>query len=215
MADKSKGTSPFLMMMLSMFLLLFIMTNPALRDLLGRIAGTILYPMIGFNYRYPVLTIFLAGTIVIIISTTIRHFSMDWIEMAKMQKIMSKWQKEYRKAKLKNNTYKIKKLEKIQPELMKKQTEVSTKQMKIMPVTMLIFIPVFMWMWERFFSKVSYHYFAAPWASHIDFFGNPFIFANWILLYMLLSIPLTQVLQYLLKTISWRKKLIQVKEEVS
>jgi uncharacterized membrane protein (DUF106 family) len=209
MADK--GTSPFLMMLVFLLVIL-VLFDPGIRNLLTVIAGGILDPIIGLDSKYPVLTIFLAATIVIIITTLIRHFSTDWMEMAKTQRIMSKWQKEYREARLKNNTYKIKKLQKIQPELMKRQTKMSGKQMKLMPITMLIFIPIFAWIWT-FLSGIPYHYFVVPWASHVDFFNrHAIMFYNWILLYMILSIPLTQVLQYLLKIISWRKKLIQVKE---
>jgi uncharacterized membrane protein (DUF106 family) len=191
---------------------ILVLFDPGIRNLLTVIAGGILDPIIGLDSKYPVLTIFLAATIVIIITTLIRHFSTDWMEMAKTQRIMSKWQKEYREARLKNNTYKIKKLQKIQPELMKRQTKMSGKQMKLMPITMLIFIPIFAWIWT-FLSGIPYHYFVVPWASHVDFFNrHAIMFYNWILLYMILSIPLTQVLQYLLKIISWRKKLIQVKE---
>ncbi|NIA11048.1 MAG: DUF106 domain-containing protein [Nitrospiraceae bacterium] len=191
----------FVVLMFSMFILF----DPNLRSLTGSIVGAVFFPLLGFNYHYPVLTIFLAGSVVIIISTLVRHFTTDWIEMAKNQEIMSKFQKEYRKARLENNKYMIKKLEKLQPTIMKKQTTASSKQMKIMPVTLLIFIPVFTWIWD-FLGSTTHYYFDVPWAMHVGLFDKSVLFANWILLYMLLSIPLTQVIQYLFKYISWSER---------
>ena len=191
----------FMVLMFSMFVLF----DPNLRSSTGNAVGVVFSPLFGFDHRFPVLTIFLAGSVVIIISTLVRHFTTDWIEMAKNQEIMSKFQKEYRKARLENNKYMIKKLEKLQPTIMKKQTAASSKQMKIMPVTMLIFIPVFTWIWD-FLSGTTHYYFDVPWAIHVSLFDKSVLFANWILLYMLMSIPLTQVIQYLFKFVTWSER---------
>jgi uncharacterized membrane protein (DUF106 family) len=193
-----------LILMLTFFLLLMILFNPTLRDSLADGVGVVFFPLLGFNYHYPVISVFMAGSIVIIISTVLRHFSIDWMEMAKMQELMSKFQREYREARTSKNTYKIKKLEKMQPQLMQKQSRVAGGQMKLMPITMLIFIPIFTWIWT-FLSSVPHHYFTVPWSDTTNFFDRHVLFFNWILLYMLLSIPLTQVMQYLLKIISWSK----------
>lgn len=198
-----KRSSP-MMTLMGFFILLMILFNPTLRNGLAEAAGAVLFPIIGFNHQYPVLTIFTAGSIVIAISTTLRHFTMDWKEMAKMQKIMSKFQREFREARANKNTYKIKKLEKLQPKMMQRQSETAGGQMKLMPITMIIFIPVFTWIW-LFLSNVSHFYVTVPWASNVNLFDRYVIFFNWILLYMLLSIPLTQVLQYVLKLVSWSK----------
>lgn len=201
MAQKQQSS---LLFFLALMFAIFVLFDPNLRASLGNAVGVAFTPLIGFNHHYPVLTIFLAGSIVIIISALIRHFTTNWIEIARNQAILSKFQKEYRKARLSNNKYMIKKLQKIQPEIMKKQGEISSKQMKMMPVTLLIFIPIFTWIWD-FLLGTSHYFFDVPWATHVNFFGKYAIFPNWILLYMLLSIPLTQVIQYLLKTISWRR----------
>ncbi len=200
MAAKKQQSSLlfFMVLMFSMF----VMFDPNLRASMGNAVGTVFFPLFGFGYKFPVLTIFLAGSIVIIISTLVRHFTTDWIEMAKNQEIMSKFQKEYRKARLSNNKYMIKKLEKLQPKIMQKQTAASSRQMKIMPVTLLIFIPVFTWIWD-FLMGTTHYYFDVPWSAHVCLFDKYALFPNWILLYMLLSIPLTQIVQYIFKMLSW------------
>jgi len=209
MADQKQQSSLlfFMVLMFSMFVLF----DQNLRSSMGNAVGMVFSPLFGFHHQFPVLTIFLAGSVVILVSTIVRHFTTDWIEMAKNQEIMSKFQKEYRKARLENNKYMIKKLEKFQPTIMQKQTAASSKQMKIMPVTMLIFIPVFTWIWD-FLSGATHYYFDVPWAMHVNLFGKSVLFANWILLYMLLSIPLTQVIQYLFKFIAWSERRAKVHE---
>jgi uncharacterized membrane protein (DUF106 family) len=204
MAQQKQQSSSMLFFFILMLALL-VLFDEGLRNSLAGAVGTVFFPLLGFKYQYPVLTIFLAGSIMIFITTVIRHFTMDWIAMAKNQAVMSKFQKEYRKARLENNTYKIKKLEKIQPDLMRKQTNVSSKQMKIMPITFIVIIPVFTWIWD-FLMRSTYYYVDVPWSMHVDMFSRTAIFPNWILLYMLLSIPLTQVIQYILKMISWQER---------
>jgi len=193
----------FLLLMIAMLVIF----DPRIRGALGSAVGVIFFPLFGFNYHYPVLTIFIAGSIVIIISAVLRHFATNWIEMARMQHMVSEFQKKYREAMKSQNKYMIKKMQKMQTEIMKMQSEVSAKQMKLMPITLFIFVPVFTWLWE-FLMKSPHHYFDAPWHLHISFFDNPVLFPNWILLYMLLSIPLTQVVQYILR-IKWERRLSQ------
>ena len=52
----------------------------------------------------------------------------------------------------------------------------------------------------------TYYFVDLPWGMHVSMFGKTAIFPNWILLYMLLSIPLTQVIQYVFKMISWKER---------
>lgn len=207
-AQKQQSSLLFFVVLMFSMLILF---NQNLRTSMGNAVGMVFFPLLGFGYRFPVLTIFLAGSVVIIISALVRHFTTDWIEMAKNQEILSKFQKEYKEARLSNNKYMIKKLEKMQPKLMQKQGEMSSKQMKIMPITLIIFIPIFTWIWD-FLTGTTHYYFDVPWAIHVNCLDKYLIFPNWILLYMLLSIPLTQVIQYLLKVLSWSEWRAKVNE---
>ena len=197
MAKQQSSMGFFLLLMIA----LLILFDPRTRTWLANIVNYAFFPIFGFDYKYPVLTIFLAGSIVIILSALIRHFSTNWVEMAKMQDMVSFFQREYREAIKSQNKYKIKKLKKLQTEIMKKQSEVSSQQMKLMPITLIIFVPIFTWMWE-FLIKLAesgYHYYIdVPWKLHVSLFTSH-VLPNWILLYSLLSIPLTQIIQYLLR----------------
>ena len=201
MAKQQSSMGFFLLLMLS----LLILFDPNIRAALGNAVGVIFFPIFGFNYKYPVLTIFLAGSIVIIISALLRHFTTNWVEMAKMQHVVAEFQKKYREAMRSKNKHIMKKMQKMQMEIMKMQSEISSKQMRLMPITLLIFVPVFTWIWDFLMSPQLHHYFDTPWHLHVSFFDNPILFPNWILLYMLLSIPLTQIIQYLLR-LKWIKE---------
>jgi len=198
MAKQQSSSMGFFLLLMIAMLILF---DPRMRSWMAGIVNYVFFPLFGFNYKYPVLTIFLAGSVVIVISTLIRHYTTNWVEMAKMQDMVSFFQREYRKAIKSQNKYMIKKLQKLQGEIMKKQSEVSTQQMKIMPITLIIFVPIFTWIWEFLIdlAKNGYHYYIdVPWKLHVSLFTSH-ILPNWILLYSLLSIPLTQIVQYLLR----------------
>lgn len=183
------------------FLVLF---SPELRDQLGRGVGYAFDPVIGFGGDYPVLTILIAGTVMVLLTTLLRHFTTDWIEMAKAQAYMREFQKEFSKARKENNTYKLKKLQDKQPEVLLKQQEMSTKQLKNMPLTMIVVIPLFAWL-LLFVSQLDHPYYAAPWNPSVDMFGTT-LFPHWILLYMCLSIPLGALVQKTMKYLSWKER---------
>ncbi|KAA0013947.1 MAG: DUF106 domain-containing protein [Thermoplasmata archaeon] len=200
MAKQQSSMGFFLLLMIS----LLIIFDPRLRASLGAAVGAVFYPLFGFGYKYPVLTVFIAGSIVIVISAIVRHVAVDWVEMAKVQEMVSAFQKKYREALKSQNKYMIKKMQKMQAEIMAKQSKVSSEQMKLMPITLIIFVPIFTWIWE-FLMNTPHYYFDVPWSFHVSFFKSSFIFPNWILLYMLLSIPLTQVVQYVLR-LKWQRR---------
>jgi uncharacterized membrane protein (DUF106 family) len=204
MAQKQQSSMGFFLLLMITLLIIF---DPRIREGLGSAVGAAFYPLFGFGNSYPVLTIFIAGSIVIVISAFIRHITMDWIEMAKTQQMVSAIQKKYREALKSQNKYQIKKMQSKQQEMMKMQGQVSSKQMRSMPITLLIFVPIFSWIWS-FLMDSPHYYFDTPWSLHVNFFGNPVLFPNWILLYMLLSIPLTQIIQYILR-LKWKKPSLQ------
>lgn len=186
-------------------IVLFIMFNEELRNQLGDWVGLVLNPAIGFGGRYPVLTIMIAGTIMVLATTLIRHFTTDWLEQARFQSYMRSFTKELSTARKENNTYKMKKLQDRQPEVLLKQQEVQAKQMKTMPYTMLIVIPLFAWL-ITFLISLDYWWYSAPWNSRVDMWRIAFLFPNYILLYMTLSIPLGALVQKAMKYASWKER---------
>ncbi|MHB8632409.1 MAG: DUF106 domain-containing protein [Thermoplasmatota archaeon] len=192
-----------------MFLILF---NPGLRQLTGQYAGYVVDPVLGFGDRYPVLTILLVGAISVILTTIIRHFTTDWLEMAKFQAYQRAFSAELRKAQKDNNTYKIKKLQEKQPEVMQRMQEVQRKQMAAMPLTMLVSTPLYTWLWAIYLPRLGYWHFAAPWNTHVDLLTRNGILAgssvlpHWTLLLSALTVPLGMVIQRTMKFLSWKER---------
>ncbi len=207
--QKKRGSFTTIFLFALMFIVLI---DPNLRNLLGSAVGVVLNPTIGFGGRWPVLTIMVAGTLMVLATTAIRHFTSDWLEQAKMQAYMRAFQKEFSQARKENNTYRLKILTDKQPEVMQQQQKMSMAQMKTMPYTMIVVLPLFAWMFQFLQDSVHFPFFSAPWNLGVHMFttnGVLFgssLFPHWILLYMTLSTPLGALVQKTMKFYSWRKR---------
>ena len=208
----SMGSSPMMIMMF-MLLMMFILFDPNIRRAMGMALDPVLTPALGFDYRFPLLTVLLAGMMSITFSTVLRHFTTDWMKLARIQKTQSAFNKEMRDARLKNDAAKLKKLQEKQPEIMKMSLMLSSSQMKLMPITMIIIIPVFTWLWI-FMDRLPVITVSVPWAAKVSLIsGDVCFFPNWIVLYSLLSIPFSQVLQRVLKLVKFRERIAALPEE--
>jgi uncharacterized membrane protein (DUF106 family) len=172
----------------------------------GKFLGSVLTPLFGFGGAAPAWTIFCASLLTVALTTAIRSAGMDWVKTAKHQRQFLAFQKEYRKALLENNLHKLKKLNQLRPELMRKHSEVMLAQYKFMPYTMLIVIPIFAWL-SIFVHGLEEPLVALPWCARWNLLDKPYFFSNWILFYMLLSIPIGQLVHNVAKVLKYRKKL--------
>lgn len=201
-APRPRGGS--LLTFASIALVFFIMFTESIRTNVGRWVGYGLDPAIGFGGRWPVLTILLAGTVMVLATTVIRHFTTDWLEQARNTAYMRSFNKELMQARKDNNTYKMKKLQDRQPEVLRMQQEMSMKQMRTMPLTMIIVVPLFAWL-LLFLERLDYWWYSAPWNPSVDMFGTT-VFPHYILLYLALSIPLGALVQKAMKYASWKER---------
>jgi uncharacterized membrane protein (DUF106 family) len=189
----------------------FILFDSNLRTQLGTYAGYVLDPTIGFGGRYPVLTVLLSGALLVVATTLIRHFTTDWLEMAKMQAQMRHFQREMMQAKKDNNSYKIKILTDAQPQVMAQNQKMQSAQLKQMPLTMLIAVPIFAWV-STWLIKLDYTFFASPWNPSVDMFTTNGIFfgksvlPHWVLLYTCLTIPFGTLIQRGMKYVAWKER---------
>lgn len=188
-----------------------VMFDRDLRAQIGDALGSVLYPIIGFGGEYPILTLMCAGAIMISFSTIVRDFFMDWVEMAENQKISSKFRKELMEAKRANKQTKVKKMEKKQDEISKMSMKSFKPQIKSMAITMIFVISIFGWLWQ-FTGRLSNKAFSVPWAMNATL-TDPLIpgcfmpLPQWIGVYMLVSLPLTQILMVLLKMYDFKTRL--------
>ena len=155
-----------------MFTLLIMMVVMMFRDAIGE-GLDFVFRHIAFDGEYPVLTLIIAGLVMITLSTVIRSLMSNPIEMARSQQIQSDFNKEFRQARIENNLFKLKKLQEQQPAMMAKSMEASTQQMKVMPITMLFIIPVYAWVYyflktgdgAAYFPHLEVLYVHMPWGE--------------------------------------------------
>lgn len=198
--DKAQANNLLLMMV---FLMMIFFIMPTFGPILGYYFGLVLEPLIGFHGKYPVLTLFLAGIIVVTLSSTLTNFFTDWKKMGETQETQKAFSKEMQKARKEGNTNRVNKLMKMQPELFKKQQEASSGMFKPM-VFLIIFIwPIFMWLRQDFLFNLDHYYFTLPWANNISFFYNPFLMQSWLWIYLIASMVIGQVVRQGLKYFTW------------
>jgi|ADurb_Met_01_Slu_FD_contig_41_1194226_length_1957_multi_4_in_0_out_0_3 uncharacterized membrane protein (DUF106 family) len=207
--DPKKQMNQFITIFIFVFAM-FVLFDQSLRTWLGTMVGYVLEPLVGLNGSMPVVTLFLTGIIMTSLSIVLRHFFTDYVGQAESQKIVSAFNKELQKARLENNKYKIKKLTEEQPKILQKSMDMSTGQMKLMPITMLAIIPIFAWLavWigslDHAMAVVN-----VPWAGNVSLVASNLL-PNWVLLYSLISIPFGQILSRTLRYFEFRNRLREV-----
>ena len=212
-AVKGQGNQ-LLLLMLLMFVMLFIFGDPGISSFLATSLDSVFYPLIGFNGDYPVLTLVLAGTIVVTLSSFFQNLFTDWSKMWESQEITRAFQKEMQQARKDGNQNKINKLMKMQPQIMRRQTEASSGMMKPMFFLFIFIVPIFMWL-RYFLGNLDYFYFTVPWTTHVSLFDKPFLWQAWLWLYLIFSMIFGQIVRSGLKWLGWsdwwketRKKII-------
>ncbi len=199
------GASRFIMMFMIM-MTLFIILDPNMRSALGGAMTLVMNPLIGFNGAFPLLTLLFAGMITSSISILGRHFFVDWVEMARSQRIMSAFNKERREAMMSRNMVKLERLNKMSPEIMQQATRQSMNQLKPMAFTMIIIIVIFSWLYSFISSFAVDPKFSVPWDLNSNL-NAVTVLPHWVMVYALISIPFGQVVTRLLKYFSFKKKL--------
>jgi len=209
-----------------MMVLVVMMVVMLFRAQIGQ-ALDVVFNVIAFDGKYPVLTLIIAGVVMITVSTIVRSLMSDPIKMAKNQQIQSDFNKEFRQARIENNLFKMKKLQEMQPKMMAMSMESSTQQMKVMPITMIVLMPMYAWVWYFLlvgeYSGVTGQYFSAdniplvdiPWSPGFDL--NTTIigfFPAWIIIYTMVSMPIGQIENRLIRYIFLRKHLRELDQLV-
>lgn len=195
-------------MLVMMFLILILYAFDGSDHKIGTVLDYGLH-FIDMGGEMPIVTLFIVGAIMASLSAVLRSFFTDMIEQAKNQQIMSAFNKELRQARLENNSFKIKKLTEMQPQMMAKNMENSNKMMKSMPFTMIVIIPLFLWV--RYFVDVTVREagnlaFSVPWAE-LDLMETIWFMPAWILVYTMVSIPFGQIVNRLIRTYKFRRYL--------
>ena len=194
--------------MIGMFITLIIMMVVMMfREPIGK-ALNYVFQVIDFNGQWPVFTLVIAGLIMITLSTVIRSLMTDFLSQAKNQSIQSEFNKEMRQAKLENKLYKMKKLQEEQGNMMAKTMESSTQMMKVMPITMVVVIPVYAWVWFFLGNTVPPELLtvAMPWGS-VYLMDSLWVIPIWIVVYTMISLPIGQLENRIVRYFLLKKRL--------
>ncbi len=195
-----------LVLLLAFMVAIFVLFDPSIRQTLGTYVGYGLEPIVGFGGDMPIVTLLLTGLVMTFFSITVRHFFIDWVGQARNQRISAAFSKELREARTSNNTFKLKKLMELQPQIMSQSMKSTQSQFKLMPVTMIVIIPIFAWLANFVYIGLGSTIFSVPWEFNSDM-RNSHILPNWVLLYSLMTLPFGQVLQRFLKMFTFTRKL--------
>jgi uncharacterized membrane protein (DUF106 family) len=201
MDNKGQG-SQLLLLMLLMFMMIFIFGDAGIRATIAVSLNSVFYPLIGFGGNYPLLTVFLAGLLVVFLSSFFTNLFTDWKAMGKAQEASRAFQKEISKARREGNTNRVNKLMKMQPQIMRMTTESSSGMMKPMFFLIIFIAPIFIWL-IYFLGNLNYYFFTVPWANGVSLFDKALFMSNWFLIYLLISMVIGQLLRQGFKWISW------------
>jgi uncharacterized membrane protein (DUF106 family) len=202
MNSQGQSAGQLLLIMLLLFVFMFVFASPGIRQFIAVSLNAALAPIIGFDGQNPLMTIMLAGIIVVFLSSLLTHLFTDWLAMGKAQEVQRAFNKEMTKARREGNTNRMQKLMKMQPEIMKMSTQASGGMMKSMLFLFIFIAPIFIWL-TYYLSLATYQYFTTPWAMHVSIFGHVIIISNWFLLYMIFSFLAGSLIRQGLKWFSW------------
>lgn len=115
------------------------------RESIGSYVNIIVGPIFSGMPFYMVILIL--AVIVLVFSTIIQKYTMDWELQRRVMEKNKAYQKEYREAQLSGNKHKLKKLEEDRLTMLEDQASMSKQQMK--PIAYLVFVsmPLFVWGW--------------------------------------------------------------------
>ena len=207
----AKATTSRMLLIFVFVMAIFVMFDQDLRSGLGQVVGMGLEPLWGFGGSFPVVSLFITGAFMTSLSIVVRHFFTDYVKQVKSQKIMSAFNKEMQSARKENNTYKLKKMMELQPKMMEESMKQTTTQMKLMPVTMLIIIPIFAWL-AVFVGDLESAMITVPWSDNANLNAS-YLLPAWVLLYSLISVPFGQLLSRVLRYYSFKKRLSAMQAE--
>jgi uncharacterized membrane protein (DUF106 family) len=202
--DDIAQAGQMLLLMLLLFVMILIFGDANIRNTIALFLNSVFAPLIGFNGANPLLTIVLAGIIVVFLSSFFTHLFTNWKAMGQAQEASKAFNKEITKARKEGNSNRVQKLMKMQPQIMRMTTQSSGGMMKSMFFLFIFIAPIFIWLTYFLGNVVYYSYFTVPWGDGVSLFGrSAVIISNWFFLYMIFSFLAGQLIRQGLKWISW------------
>lgn len=213
MSEAQRKALRFQMMyFLVMILMLIVISNTTARDAIGSAANYVLGPAIGFHFTFPLMTIFLSGIIIGLITSIPRYFFTDWLRMGKMQLHTRAFSKAIRKAMASGQRDKIQKLRKKQMEVMAETQQITMNTMK--PLMVLTVFTLLIWIWlDTFIYDLSYKLISFPWAYGVNISSSKvWIMPSWIIIYLIANLVFGYFVTMVIKWVDFAYKLRKMRE---
>ena len=116
--DDFAQAGQMLLLMLLLFVMILIFGDANIRNMIALSLNSVFAPLIGFGGENPLVTIVLAGVVVVFLSSFFTHLFTNWKAMGQAQEASKAFNKEITKARKEGNTNRLQKLMKMQPQIM-------------------------------------------------------------------------------------------------
>jgi uncharacterized membrane protein (DUF106 family) len=176
---------------LGLFMMFGIILIPDLRDVIGKLVGGLLNPLLSILPLH--IIIFMLAAITGLYASLIQKYTMDWELMRRVQERSKVMQKELRQAQLSNNAAKIKKLQAQQAEMMEDQMGMMKQQFKPMLYISIISIPLFFWVYIAISQSPNASIIFPFWGEHRLTDKVFWEIQYWLFWYFICSMPVSQI----------------------
>lgn len=176
---------------LGLFMMFGIILIPDLRDVIGKLVGGLLNPLLSILPLH--IIIFILAAITGLYASLIQKYTMDWELMRRVQERSKVMQKELRQAQLSNNAAKIKKLQAQQAEMMEDQMGMMKQQFKPMLYISIISIPLFFWVYIAISQSPNASIIFPFWGEHRLTDKVFWEIQYWLFWYFICSMPVSQI----------------------
>lgn len=199
--------------MLILLVNLTIISNTTLRNDVGGALSVVLIPMIGFNYRFPLLTIVLVGVLIGLVTSVPRYFFTDWLKMGRLQQRQRFFNKAFREAYRNNQKDKIQKMQKMRMQMSTEQMQQSMNTTK--PLMVLSFFTLLLFAWVYYFiDRLNYKIVAYPWNFNINVVTSHISVAEyWMITYAFTSLVIGYLATMLIKYVDFTFKLRKMEKQ--
>ncbi len=168
--------------------------------------GIVLQPLIGFGGQFPLLTMFLAAVIEMVLTALAYNWATDWFKAAKVQQWGSAFRKVQMEALRSGKKDRVDALKPHQMRFTQLSTEVSMAQLKGMAVTWFLVIAIYTWV-GLFLASLDVSLITVSLAgAHVDLLSSPgWPLPPWFILFSLYTVPMSLLFRRLLKHYSLRQ----------
>jgi len=195
------------------FLGLYMLIDSSARNQIAGLLGTTptaggpLYWLIGFDSKYLLVTMALAGAIEMLITSLAYNYTTDWIKAAKVQKWSAAFRKVQMEALRSGKKDRIAALKPHQERLTRLSSEVSIAQFKGMAITYFLLILIYTWVGLVIANAAATAQTISLGGSSIDLMSHvgSLPIPYWFLIFSLYTVPFSLVFRRVLKHIWLRR----------